>query len=222
QDSLAALFTSQMDDGGVAMPVRVMLLMTLLSLIPALFIAMTSFIRIIVVLSMLRFAFGMQQTPPNMVLLSLAFLLTVFNTQPALDSAYTNAFLPYTEGELSTQDALEKGSQPFRTFMIAQTREKDLILMTELAEQSSPTQPEEIETMTLIPAFMLSELKTAFQIGFVIFLPFLLIDIVVASVLMSMGMLMVPPMMISLPIKVLMFVLIDGWHLVIESLMLSF
>ena len=206
----------------VATAVKIILLLTVLSLVPAILIVMTSFTRIIVVLSILRHALGMQQTPPNTVLISLALFLTVFNMLPAFQNIYQNAFQPYLDGKYDTTQTLKLAMQPLRDFMIRQTRESDLLLMVELSGDKQPGSVQDIKNTELIPAFMLSELKTAFQIGFIIFLPFLLIDLVVASILMSMGMLMVPPLMISLPIKILMFVLIDGWNLVIHSLMSSF
>jgi flagellar biosynthetic protein FliP len=209
-------------DQEVATAVKLLLGLTVLSLAPGFLIVMTSFTRIIVVLSMLRHAFGMQQTPPNSVLLSLALFLTLFNMLPTLQQVQEQAWQPYNEGRLASAEALREGMQPLRDFMIRQTREQDLALMVEVGRAERPNTVQDIDSVMLIPAFMLSELRTAFEIGFAIFLPFLLIDIVVASILMSMGMLMVPPMMISLPIKVLMFVLIDGWNLVIQSLMSSF
>ena len=209
-------------DAEVATAVKILLALTILSLAPAILIVTTSFTRIVVVLSMLRHAFGMQQTPPNTVLISLALFLTVFSMMPSLRIMQEQAFKPFMEGRISSTQALDKGLVQMRDFMIKQTREQDLVLMVEVSRSQQPKTMEDLDTLLLIPAFMLSELKSAFQIGFVIFLPFLLIDIVVASILMSMGMLMVPPMMISLPIKILMFVLIDGWNLVVQSLMYSF
>lgn len=208
--------------GEVANAIKIMLGLTVLSLAPAILIAMTSFTRIVIVLSMLRQAFGMQQTPPNTVIISLAIFLTLFNMLPSIQQIQKDAVQPYLAGQIETETALNKGLAPLRDFMIHQTREEDLILMVDIAKAKRPKTVEDIGTLQLIPAFMLSELRSAFQIGFVVFLPFLLIDFVVASVLMSMGMLMVPPMMISLPIKVLMFVLIDGWNLVVYSLLNSF
>ena len=206
----------------VATALKILLGLTVLSLAPAFLIIMTSFTRIIVVLAILRHAFGMQQTPPNTVLISLALFLTVFNMLPVLKDVNERALQPYMSGELKAETAFEGSLEPFRNFMVSQTREKDIMLMVELSGGEAPKTIDDVQTLTLIPAFMISELKTAFQIGFVIFLPFLLIDIVIASILMSMGMLMVPPMMISLPIKILMFVLIDGWSLGVGSLMSSF
>lgn len=215
------------DTGGeeperVANALKVVLILTVLSLAPALLMVMTSFTRIIIILSMLRHALGMQQTPPNTVIISLAIFLTLFNMMPVFNEIGSHAFDPYIKGELETEVAMEKAMAPLRAFMIRQTREVDLALMVDVSGSDMPESLETTRTVHLIPAFMLSELKTAFQIGFVIFLPFLLIDIVVSSILMSMGMLMVPPMMISLPIKILMFVLIDGWNLVVHSILSSF
>lgn len=206
----------------VATAIKILLGLTVLSLAPALLIVMTSFTRIIIVLSILRHAFGMQQTPPNTVLISLALFLTFFNMLPTMKNINDQAIVPYTGGLLSTEAALQAGMEPLRGFMIRQTREQDLALMVDISGGEMPDTLDDISNLQVIPAFMLSELKAAFQIGFVIFLPFLLIDIVIASILMSMGMLMVPPMMISLPIKILMFVLIDGWNLVVHSLLSSF
>lgn len=212
-------------DGGrteVATALKILLGLTVLSLVPALLITATAFTRIVIILSMLRHAFGTQETPPNTVLISLALFLTLFTMMPVFTEINDRAFQPYTEGRISAQRALDRGIAPLRDFMIRQTREQDLALMIEVSKGKIPEKPEDVSNVQLIPAFMLSELKTSFQIGFVIFLPFLLIDLVVASILMSMGMLMVPPMMISLPIKILMFVLIDGWNLVAKSLVTSF
>ena len=206
----------------IATALKILLGLTVLSLAPAILVVMTSFTRIIVVLAILRHAFGMQQTPPNTVLISLALFLTLFNMSPVFKEINQHAFQPYMDGKVGTQAAMDAGMAPMRDFMIRQTREKDLALMIDLANDSMPQSMNDVSSLMLIPAFMLSELKTAFQIGFVIFLPFLLIDIVIASILMSMGMLMVPPMMISLPIKIMMFVLIDGWALVVNSLLNSF
>lgn len=223
--SSATHFSLEVPEGAgesVAPALKIILLLTVLSLAPSILVMMTAFTRIVIVLSMLRHAFGMQQTPPNSVLVSLAMFLTIFNMLPAFQALNDNAFKPYIAGELETEKAVEAAMEPLRDFMIRQTREKDLLLFLELANAPFPDSAKEIGNFQLIPAFMLSELKTAFQIGFVIFLPFVLVDLVVASILMSMGMIMVPPMMISLPMKVLMFVLIDGWSLVVESLMGSF
>jgi flagellar biosynthetic protein FliP len=206
----------------VATALKILAVLTALSLAPALLVVMTAFTRIIVVLAMLRMAIGMQETPPNSVLVSLALFLTLFTMQPVLSQIEVQAFQPYMKGAIGFERAAEVGLQPLREFMIRQTREQDLMLMLEVSKTEPPQDAGEVRTVHLIPAFMLSELKTAFQIGFVVFLPFLLLDIVVSSILMSMGMLMVPPMMISLPLKLLMFVLIDGWNLVVKALLGSF
>lgn len=212
--------SGQVDE--ISTAIKVLLALTVLSLAPAILIAMTSFTRIIIVLAMLRQAIGMQETPPTTVLVSLALFLTLFSMMPVLDQINTSAFRPFMDGRMAFDKAFDSGIRPLRDFMIRQTREQDLAVMLDVSKTPPPETVEDVKTVQLIPAFMLSELKTAFQIGFVIFLPFLLIDIVVSSVLMSMGMLMVPPMMISLPLKVLMFVLIDGWNLVVKALLGSF
>jgi flagellar biosynthesis protein FliP len=206
----------------LALALKLLVGLTILALAPSLLVVMTSFVRIILVLSILRHALGMQQTPPNVVLVSLALFLTLFSMMPVIEQVNEVAWQPYSQGTLETQRALELGVGPLKEFMLRQTREEDLALMFELAGKPMPGTVEEVTLPTLMPAFMLSELATAFQIGFVIFVPFLLVDIIVSSLLMSLGMLMMPPMMISLPIKVLMFVLIDGWNLVVRSLVASF
>jgi flagellar biosynthetic protein FliP len=206
----------------VAGALRIVVMLTLLALLPAMVIAMTSFTRTIIVLSMLRHAFGMQDTPPNMVLLSMALFLTVFTMAPAIEQINTRALQPVARGEMQLQPAIEAGVQPLREFMIRQTREKDLELILDVAHVPVPDSIDDVRTIHIVPAFLISELKTAFQIGFVVFLPFLLLDLVVASILMSMGMLMVPPTLISLPLKILMFVLIDGWGLTVRALLGSF
>jgi flagellar biosynthetic protein FliP len=202
--------------------IQVLLGLTVLSLAPAILVSMTAFVRIVIVLSMLRHAFGMQETPPNTVLVSLALFLTLFTMMPMLNQVNAQALQPYLEQKIGLEDAGRRGVAPLRDFMVRQTREEDLALMAELSKDAPPRTLEDVKLAQLIPAFMLNELRTAFQIGFVIFLPFLLIDIVVSSVLMSLGMMMVPPVMIALPLKVLMFVLIDGWNLVVRSLVTSF
>ena len=201
---------------------QVLGLLTILSLAPSILMVLSSFTRIIIVLAMLRYAFGMPNTPPNTVLISLAIFLTLFTMMPVLEEINSTAVQPYQAGETTSIDAAQQAMLPLREFMIKHTREKDIALVVELSNQQAPKSMSDIATLTLIPAFMLSELQTAFQIGFVIFLPFLLIDLLAASVLMAMGMIMVPPLTISLPIKVLMFVLIDGWALVTKALVGSF
>ena len=208
--------------GSVSDALRIVMLLTLLAVLPAVVIAMTSFTRTIIVLSMLRHAFGMQDTPPNMVLVSLALFLTLFTMAPAFQASYQNGIKPLTDNQISMESAVTQAVRPLREFMIRQTREKDLALILEIAKVEVPDSIEDVSTVHIIPAFLISELKTAFTIGFVIFLPFLLLDLVVSSVLMSMGMLMVPPTIISLPLKVLMFVLIDGWSLIVRALLGSF
>lgn len=201
---------------------RIMLGLTLLAILPALLMCVTSFLRTIVVLSMLRHAIGMTETPPNTVLIGLALFLTLFTMSPVLQRVNQEAFAPFMAGTLSVEAAYEKGAAPMRDFMVRQTREQDLALMLELSKAPTPSSMDEISNIQLIPAFMLSELRAAFQIGFVIFLPFLLIDLVVSSVLMALGMMMMPPTTIALPVKILMFVLIDGWSLVLKALVGSF
>lgn len=213
-------------DGGQAkdltLALKIFLGLTVLSLAPGILIVTTSFTRIIIVLSMLRQALGMQQTPPNTVLISLALFLTAFSMMPVIDEIAEQAYKPYVAGKIDTGQAFNRGINPIRNFMLRQTREEDLALMVELSHKPMPTKAEDVELATLVPAFVLSELYTAFQIGFIIFIPFLMVDIVISSMLMSLGMMMVPPMMISLPIKILMFILIDGWNLIVRSLMSSF
>jgi flagellar biosynthetic protein FliP len=206
----------------VAGALRIVLMLTALALLPSVVIAMTSFTRTIIVLSILRHAFGMQDTPPNMVLASMALFLTLFTMAPAIEEINTTCVQPLMHNSISMQAAVQAGVRPLREFMIRQTREKDLQLMLEVARVPVPESVEDVRTIHIVPAFLLSELKTAFQIGFVIFLPFLLLDLVVASILMSMGMLMVPPTIVSLPLKILMFVLIDGWGLTVRALLGSF
>jgi flagellar biosynthetic protein FliP len=178
--------------------------------------------RIIIVLSMLRHAIGMQETPPNTVLIGLALFLTMITMSPVLEKVNQDAFQPFMQGSLSMETTYDKGILPIREFMVRQTREQDLALMVELSKAKAPRNMDDISNVQLIPAFMLSELRAAFQIGFVIFLPFLLIDLIVSSILMALGMMMMPPTTIALPLKILMFVLIDGWSLVLKALVGSF
>ena len=206
----------------IADALKIVLVLTAIALVPAILIAMTSFTRIVIVLSMLRQAFGMHDTPPTMVLVSMALFLTVFTMAPVFTTSYRDGLQPLMQNRLSIEEATTAGVAPFRDFMIRQTRDTDLRLILDIARAPVPDTAADLQTIHIIPAFLLSELKTAFQIGFVIFLPFLLLDIVVASVLMSMGMLMVPPTVISLPLKVMMFVLIDGWALSVRALLGSF
>ena len=196
--------------------------MTALTLLPALFMMMTSFTRIIIVFSILRQALGLQQTPSNQILLGLALFLTFFIMGPVFNQANETALQPYMNGEMAPMQALETASKPFREFMLAQTREADLGLFSRIADVEKFESPEDIPFTILVPAFVTSELKTAFQIGFMVFIPFLVIDLVVASVLMAMGMMMMSPIIISLPFKIMLFVLVDGWSLVIGSLAASY
>lgn len=208
--------------GETAQALRVVLGLTVLAILPALLVCLTSFLRIIIVLSMLRHAIGMPETPPNTVLIGLALFLTLFTMSPVLNKINEEAFQPFMSGQQSMEDAYQKGATPLREFMVRQTREPDLALMVELSKAKPPQSMADISNVQLIPAFMLSELRAGFQIGFVIFLPFLLIDIVVSSLLMALGMMMMPPTTISLPLKILMFVLIDGWSVLLKALVGSF
>jgi flagellar biosynthetic protein FliP len=201
---------------------RSFLLLSLLSFIPLLVIALTSFTRIIVVLSLVRSALGLQQTPPNSVLLTLAMFLTLFAMNPVFQSAKQLALDPYLRHEIPAGTAVVRGFQPFKLFMIHQTREQDLLAVMQMSKLAPPKSVDDVGALQLIPAFMLSELQTAFQIGFVIFLPFLLIDLVVAAILMALGMIMLPPTSISLPLKILLFLLINGWGLLAQALLSSY
>ncbi len=202
--------------------IKILLLLTLLSLVPAFLLMMTSFTRIIVVLSLLRSAVGIQQTPPNQVIIGLALFLTLFIMAPVFQQVNEQAIQPYLAEEISQEQAWENAYAPVRSFMLRQTREKDLALFVRMAGMEMPLREQDVPARVLIPAFVTSELKTAFQIGFMIYIPFLVIDMVVASTLMSMGMFMLPPVMISLPFKILLFVMVDGWHLVVKTLVESF
>lgn len=206
----------------VATGLQLLVLLTVLSLVPAILVMTTSFIRIVIVLSFTRSALGVSQLPPNQVLMGLALFLTVFVMAPVWQRVNDDALQPYLRGELSTQAAYDQGIEPARQFMFRQTREKDLALFVRLARLPQPGNQSDIPTHVLIPSFIISELKTGFQMGFLILMPFLIIDMVVSSALMSMGMMMLPPATISLPFKVLLFVLTDGWHLIARSLVMSF
>jgi flagellar biosynthetic protein FliP len=205
-----------------AQALRVVLGLSVLAILPALLVCMTSFLRILVVLSMLRQAIGMPETPPNPVLIGLALFFTLFTMSPVLQVLNEHAFQPFMNGTLGMEAAYQKGMAPLRDFMVRHTREQDLALMIELAKAKVPQSVEEVSAVHLIPAFMLSELRAAFQIGLLVYLPFLLIDLVVSSVLMALGMMMMPPATVSLPLKILMFVLVDGWALVLKALVGSF
>ena len=201
---------------------QILILLTVLSIAPALLLMLTSFTRLVVVFSILRHAIGTQQTPPNQVLISLALFLTMFIMAPTFQRVYEEALIPYFNKQIDEKELFERAVQPFKEFMFKNTREKDLALFVKLRNEERPKTPDDVSIFTLIPAFMISELKTAFQIGFLLYIPFLIIDVIVSSVLISMGILMLPPMMISLPIKLLLFVLVDGWNLLVVSLIKSF
>ena len=205
-----------------SLSIQILVMMTLLTLLPAAILSTSAFVRIIIVLSILRQALGTAQTPPNQVLLGVALFLTFFVMTPVINSVYTDAAKPYMEGEIEAAAALEQGVKPLKDFMLGQTRESDLELFAGIAQKTDIASVDETPISIVIPSFMVSELKTAFQIGFLIFIPFLVIDLVVSSVLMSMGMMMLSPMLISLPFKIMLFVLVDGWAMVLGTLAASF
>ncbi|MDE2347415.1 MAG: flagellar type III secretion system pore protein FliP [Gammaproteobacteria bacterium] len=205
-----------------SLTMQVLILMTVLTLLPALLLSMTAFTRIIIVLSILRQALGLATTPSNQILTGLALFMTFFVMSSTINQAYTNGVKPYLDGQLAGEVAIDRTMQPLKRFMLAQTRENDLRLFTRLSGKGPFADPDAVPMSVLIPTFMTSELKTAFEIGFMIFIPFLVIDLVVASVLMSMGMMMLSPMLISLPFKIMLFVLVDGWTLLLGTLAASF
>ncbi|WP_375397068.1 flagellar type III secretion system pore protein FliP [uncultured Sphingomonas sp.] len=202
--------------------IRTTLMLTLLAILPAIMISMTSFVRIIITLSMVRHAFGMPETPPNAVLISLALFLTAFSMAPTLAVLNSQAVQPFLGGNIGVEEAMAKGSIPLRTFMLAQTRDSDIEAIYAIARAPVPQRPDQVDILKLAPAFIMNELRVSFTIGFIILLPFLLIDLVVSAILLALGMMMVPPATISLPIKLLMFVLIDGWSLIIQGVLGSF
>jgi flagellar biosynthetic protein FliP len=206
----------------MTMPVQIMVLMTLLTFLPAIIISLSSFTRIIIVFHFLRQALGTQEAPSNQILIGLALFLSFFVMNPTLTAMYKNAYEPWSKGEIDQSVAFDRGAAPLKQFMLKSTREKDLQLFVEMSGGPKPKGPEDLPMKAVMPAFMISEIKTAFQIGFVLFLPFLVIDMVVSSVLLSMGMMQLPPVMISLPFKVLLFIMVDGWNLVISSLVKSY
>jgi flagellar biosynthetic protein FliP len=219
------LFSSRPAPGGgqsYSLPVETVLLLSALTFLPAILLLMTAFTRIVIVLSLLRHALGTQASPPNQVIIGLSLFLTLFVMGPIADRIYTEAYVPFSEQKIVFSQALDRAQSPLKAFMLKQTREPDLALFVKLARVEPPATREAIPLRVLVPAFVTSELKTAFQIGFMVFLPFLIIDIVVSSVLMSMGMMMLSPMLISLPFKLMLFVLVDGWTLLIGSLVASF
>ena len=206
----------------VAVTLQVMALLTILSLVPSILVMTTSFVRIIIVFSFLRNALSTQNMPPNQVVTALALFLSFYIMSPYWGQANENGLQPYLAGQISQEEALGKVVEPMRDFMFKQTRESDLALFVNLSQAERPESQADVSTFTLIPAYLISELKTAFQIGFMIYIPFIVIDMIVASTLMSMGMMMLPPVMISLPFKILLFIMVDGWHLLIRSLIVSF
>lgn len=206
----------------VALSLQILFLLTVLSLAPAILIMTTSFTRIVIVLSFIRNALSTQQTPPNQVLIGLALFLTLFVMSPVISEVNQQAFRPYMEEEIAFEEALDRAIQPLRQFMLRQTRQKDLALFINLSGEERVQDVNQVPNRALIPAFIMSELKTAFQMGFLLFVPFLIIDMVVASTLMSMGMMMLPPVLISLPFKILLFIMVDGWNLVVQSLITGF
>ncbi len=206
----------------MATPIKIVLLLGFLSVIPAVLILTTSFTRIVIVMAFIRQALSTRGVPPNQVIIGLSLFLSLFVMAPVMGRINTRAIQPYLAGDMNTDDALAEGLEPLRDFMFQQSNEADLALFVDMSRIATPEGPADVPTHVLIPAFVISELKRAFELGFVLFLPFLLVDLIVASVLLSMGMIMLPPVMISAPLKILLFVLVDGWHLIVESLLLSF
>lgn len=206
----------------VAVTLQVMAVLTIISLAPAILMMTTSFVRIVVVIGFLRNALSTQNVPPNQVVIALSLFLTFYIMAPYWGEANEQGLQPYLAGQITQEEALHNVAEPLRVFMFKQTRESDLALFVNLADAPRPDSQDDVSTFTLIPAFIISELKTAFQMGFMIYIPFIVIDMIVASTLMSMGMMMLPPVMISLPFKILLFVMVDGWHLLIQSIIMSF
>jgi flagellar biosynthetic protein FliP len=225
-DASLPLFSIDVDQnqssGKVGVVMQIFLLLTVLSLAPSILVMLTSFTRIAIVLSLLRQAIGSNQIPPSQIIIGLSLFLTFFIMTPVWQTVHQEAVKPYLANEIDSKQALEKAMQPVRKFMIKQTREKDLSMMVQVAKMQRPKNIDDVPTHVLIPSFIISELKTAFQIGFMLYVPFLIIDMVVASVLLSMGMMMLPPVMVSLPFKLMIFVLTDGWYLIVGSLVKSF
>ncbi|ADQ05376.1 flagellar biosynthetic protein FliP [Caldicellulosiruptor owensensis OL] len=206
----------------ISSALQLIIFLTILTLVPSILIMMTSFTRILIVLGFVRNALGTQQMPPNQILIGLALFLTFFVMAPVTDKIYTQAYQPYINGEITSQEALKRAEVPLKEFMLKNTRKKDLDLFVKLGNVNPNTNIRDLPLRVVVPAFIISELKSAFEMGFLIYVPFLIIDMTVASILMSMGMLMIPPVMISLPFKILLFILVDGWNLVVESLVRSF
>ena len=213
---------SVMSSPGFSSSVQIMLALSLITLLPFFLISVTSFLRIIVVLSMIRSAIGTAQVPPNTILIGLALFMTVFTMAPTFEEVNKNALVPYNKGQISQMKAFEIGIKPFQAFMLRQTREADLALFISFSKITQPKSLNDVPVYVLIPAFMISELKTSFQIGFLLFIPFIIIDLVVANILLSLGMFMLSPVMVSLPFKILLFVLSDGWNIITKGLLMSF
>lgn len=216
------LMVGQGGGGSYSVPIQTLLFFTSLSFLPALLLMMTGFTRIVIVLSLMRQALGTASSPPNQVIIGLSLFLTMFVMGPTLDKVYKEAYEPFSASQISFNEALQRGQAPMRSFMLKQTRQSDLGLFTRLAKLEGQVTPETVPLRVLVPAFVTSELKSAFQIGFLIFIPFLVIDMIVASVLMSLGMMMLSPVMVALPFKLMLFVLADGWNLLLGSLAASF
>jgi len=210
------------DPGDLSTTLQIILLLTVLTLAPSIILMMTSFVRIVIVLGFLRQAMGTNQLPPNQLMIALALILTFFIVSPLANQAYDQGLKPYLDEQIDKDEAFDKGIAPFREFMLEQTREKDLALFVNLAGMEQPEEADDVPLHILIPGFVISELRIAFQISFLIFVPFLIIDMIVSSVLMSMGMMMLPPIIVALPFKILLFVLVDGWYLLVKSLVGSF
>jgi flagellar biosynthetic protein FliP len=222
QSTLKLDMTSTNGQVQMTMPIQIMILLTLLTFLPSIIISLSSFTRIIIVFHFLRQALGTQEAPSNQILIGLALFLSFFIMNPTLTAMYNNAYVPWSKGEIDQEQALDRGAEPLKQFMLRSTREKDLQLFIDMSGGPKPKGPEDLPMRAIMPAFMISEIKTAFQIGFVLFLPFLVIDMVVSSVLLSMGMMQLPPVMVSLPFKVLLFIMVDGWGLVVSSLVKSY
>lgn len=220
--SVSINFGDSEDGGGFSTTLQIVLLMTVLALAPSILVMTTSFIRIVIVLAFMRQALGTHQMPPSQLILGIALVMTIFVMSPIAEQINTTALQPYLNGEISQKELYELGTKPLRQFMLSQTREKDLALFVSFAGLDKPENRDDLPTHVVVPGFILSELRTSFQMAFIIFVPFLIIDMVVASVLMSMGMMMLPPILVALPFKILLFVLVDGWHLIIKSLLESF
>lgn len=208
-------------DVEVANSIQILIMLTVLSLAPSILIMMTSFTRIVIVLGFVRRALSLQSTPPNQTLIGLALFLTFFVMSPVFTDAYENAYVPLSEGTLTLEEAVDSASEPFKEFMLRQVRSKDLALFLDIADIDTVETNDDIPLTVVVPSFIISELKLSFEIGFLIFVPFIVVDMIVASTLMALGMMMLPPVMISLPIKILLFIMVDGWHLMVEKLILS-